>query len=165
MNLSKNKEVNNMENASISAEDFKEGENIPEKYTCDGENISPALFWTQIPGTKSIALIMDDPDAPKGTFVHWVLYNIPPETCKLNKSLPNFNILKDGTFQGMTDFGKMRYGGPCPPSGIHRYYFRIYMLDRKLNLPPGATRNQVDGAMNGHIIAKGELMAMYQRKK
>ena len=158
-------EVNNMQNMSIFTEAFKEGENIPGEYTCDGENISPVLFWTWRPTeTKSIALIMDDPDAPGGTFVHWVLYNIPPETDKLNKGFPKEKIFRDGTTQGVTDFGRIGYGGPCPPSGSHRYFFRIYALDKKLDLFPGATRGQVDDAMKGHIIAKGELMGRYKRR-
>ena len=154
-----------MQNMSILAEAFKEGENIPGEYTCDGENLSPAIFWSLKPTeTKSIALIMDDPDAPGRTFVHWVLYNIPPETEKLNKGFPKDKILRDGTTQGMTDFGRIGYGGTCPPSGSHRYYFHIYAIDKKLDLPPGAARGQVDDAMKGHIIAKGELMGKYKRR-
>jgi Raf kinase inhibitor-like YbhB/YbcL family protein len=157
------KEENNMENISISAEEFKEGETIPDEFTCEGKDISPSLSWKGIPaGTKSIALIMDDPDAPGGTFVHWVLYNMPAETQKLPKAMP-LN-LTDGSMHGMTNFGRPGYGGPCPPPGKpHRYYFKIYALDTKLNLPPGASKNQVESAMKGHIIAKGELMGKYKR--
>jgi len=159
------KEEDNMEKISISAEGIKEGESIPDEYTCEGKDISPSLSWKGIPaGTKSIALIMDDPDCPGGTFVHWVLYNMPAETQKLPKAMPLNQTLIDGSMQGATDFGRPGYGGPCPPPGKpHRYYFKIYALDTKLNLPPGATKNQVESSMKGHIIAKGELMGKYQR--
>ena len=157
------KEEDNMEKISISAEGIKEGESIPDEYTCEGKDVSPSLSWKGIPaGTKSIALIMDDPDCPGGTFVHWVLYNMPAETQRLPKAMPlNFT---DGSMQGATDFGRPGYGGPCPPPGKpHRYYFKIYALDTKLNLPPGASKNQVESAMKEHILAKGELMGKYQR--
>ncbi len=154
-----------MQNIPILAEAFKEGENIPVEYTCDGKNISPALFWTWMPiETKSTVLIMDDPDAPGKTFVHWVVYNIPPETERLNKGFPKDEIFGNGIIQGMTDFGRIGYGGPCPPSGTHRYFFHIYALDKKLDLLPGATKGQVGVAMDGHIIANGELMGRYKRK-
>jgi Raf kinase inhibitor-like YbhB/YbcL family protein len=159
------KEEDNMENISISAEGFKEGETIPDEYTCEGKDISPLLSWKGIPaGTKSIALIMDDPDCPGGTFVHWVLYNLPAQTRKLPKAMLLNQTLNDGSMQGMTDFGQPGYGGPCPPPGKpHRYYFKLYALDTKLNLPPGASKSQVESAMKGHILAKGELMGKYQR--
>ncbi len=161
----KNIEEKNMENISIVSEAFKEGANIPSEYTCDGKNISPALSWNGIPEeTKSIALIMDDPDAPSGTFVHWLLYNLPSETKKLEKGFPKEDIFRDGTTHGKTSFGNIGYGGPCPPSGSHRYYFRIYAIDKKLDLLPRATRNQIDDAIKGHIIAKGELMGRYKRR-
>ncbi|MCX9075636.1 MAG: YbhB/YbcL family Raf kinase inhibitor-like protein [Candidatus Methanoperedens sp.] len=157
-------EVNKMQSIIVSTEAFKEGGNIPVEYTCDGSDVSPALSWSGIPeGTKSIALIMDDPDAPAGTWVHWVLFNIPPGTQKLPGAVPGNETLSDGSRHGMTDFGRVGYGGPCPPSGTHRYYFRIYALDTKLDLPPGTGRKQVDGAMKGHILAKGELMGRYRR--
>jgi Raf kinase inhibitor-like YbhB/YbcL family protein len=157
------KEDNNMEKISISADGFKEGDTIPDEFTCNGKDISPSLSWEGIPaGTKSISLIMDDPDAPGGTFVHWVIYNIPAGTLKLPKGMPS--NLTDGSMQGMTGFGQSGYGGPCPPPGKpHRYYFKVYALDINLVLPPGASKNQLESAMKGHILAKGELMGKYQR--
>lgn len=153
-----------MQNISISAEAFQAGGTIPKEYTCDGSNVSPALSWSGIPSNaKSIALIMDDPDAPMGTFVHWVLFNIPASTQKLPKGISRNQTLGDGSRQGMTDFGRAGYGGPCPPKGTHRYYFRIYALDTMLNLQPGASREQLDDAMKGHILAMGELMGNYTR--
>lgn len=154
-----------MEKISISAEGFKEGEAIPEEYTCKGKDISPSLSWKETPaGTKSFTLIMDDPDAPAEPFVHWIIYNIPADTQKLPKSMPLKKTLADGSLQGITDMGGPGYSGPCPPPGKpHRYYFRIYALDIKLDLPPAASRNQVESAMKGHILAKGELMGKFKR--
>jgi len=145
---------------------FNYGEFIPSIYTCDGVNISPPLKWSGVPdGTKSIALICDDPDAPIGDWVHWVMYNIPPEVKELKENIPSDKILKDGSIHGLNDWKKYGYGGPCPPSGVHRYYFKIFALDVKLDLAPGATKKQLLDAMRGHILAQGELMGKYQRKK
>ncbi len=157
-------EVEIMQNISISAE-FKYGDVIPNEYTCMGKDTSPELSWTGIPeGTKSIVLIMDDPDAPGGTFVHWILFNIPATTQKLTAAINKDRILEDFSRQGMTDFGDIGYRGPCPPPGkYHRYYFRIYSLDKMIELLPGATRSQIDKAMKGHILAKGELIGIYKR--
>jgi Raf kinase inhibitor-like YbhB/YbcL family protein len=154
-----------MKNITISAEAFKNGENIPVEYTCDGKNISPELSWDGIPaGTKSLALIMDDPDAPMGTFVHWVLFNIPVDVNKLPKGIRNKEpFFTPETHHGVTGFAKVGYGGPCPPSGVHRYYFRIYALDIVLNLKSGTTRKQLDEAMKEHILATGELFGLYKR--
>jgi Raf kinase inhibitor-like YbhB/YbcL family protein len=158
------KEVTTMQNISISSEAFQAGGVIPKEYTCDGSDVSPALSWRGIPeNAKSIALIMDDPDAPGGTFVHWVLFNIPPGMTKLPRGVPENRTLNDGSSQGITDFGRIGYGGPCPPGGTHRYYFRLYALDTMLNLQPGASRKQLDDAMRGHILAQGELMGNYKR--
>ena len=158
------KEVTTMQNISISAEAFQSGGAIPEEYTCDGSDVSPALSWRGIPANaKSIALIMDDPDAPMGTFVHWVLFNIPPGTAKLPRGVPKNRTLNDGSSQGITDFGRTGYGGPCPPGGTHRYYFRLYALDTMLDLQPGSSRKQLENAMKGHILAQGELMGKYER--
>ena len=158
-------EVNTMQNISVSSEAFGNGEMIPAEYTDDGKDVSPALSWSGIPqGTKSITLIMDDPDAPRGTFVHWLIYNIPADKGGLQKAIPVKNTLDDGSGQGKTDCGENGYCGPSPPPGKpHRYYFRVYALDTKLDLPPGASRSEVEKAMKGHILAKGELMGKYGR--
>jgi len=143
---------------------FKEGEMIPKKYTCDGEDISPPLFWEGIPEeAKSLALICDDPDAPMGTWVHWVIFNIPPAEKGLPENVPPRKILKNGAVQGKTDFGRVGYGGPCPPGGIHRYFFKIYALDERISLEPGATKKKLLKAMEGHILAEGKLMGKYGR--
>ncbi len=144
---------------------FKAGDMIPPKYTCDGENISPELSWSGAPaGTKSFALIADDPDAPMGTWVHWVVYNIPDTTHQLKEGIPPVQKLPDGSLQGMTDFRKIGYGGPCPPSGVHRYYFKLYALDTMLSLPAGVTKAELLKAMEGHVLAKTELIGRYSRK-
>jgi len=143
---------------------FKEGEMIPKKYTCDGEDISPPLFWEGIPEeAKSLALICDDPDAPMGTWVHWVIFNIPSAEKGLPENVPPRKILKNGAVQGKTDFGRVGYGGPCPSGGIHRYFFKIYALDERISLEPGATKKKLLKAMEGHILAEGKLMGKYGR--
>jgi len=143
---------------------FNAGEPIPRKYTCDGENISPPLQWTGSPAdTKSFALIADDPDAPVGTWVHWVLYNIPASSTHLPKALPNSATLPDGSVQGTNSWPKLGYGGPCPPSGTHRYYFKLYALDARTSLPSSATKEQLLSAMQGHVLAQTELMGTYRR--
>jgi Raf kinase inhibitor-like YbhB/YbcL family protein len=159
------KEEVTMENISISSEGFKSGDVIPDIYTCKGKDISPSLSWKGIPaGTKSIALTMDDPDAPGGTFVHWVIYNVPAQTQKLPEGMPHEKILADGSIQGMTDFGEIGYGGPCPPPGKpHRYYFKMYALDSSIDLAPGASQKELENVMEGHILAKGEFMGTYKR--
>ena len=145
---------------------FDSGKMIPSKYTCDGENISPALQWDNVPaGTKSFALIADDPDAPMGTWVHWVIYNIPDSSRGLKENVPAAPKLPDGTLQGKNDFRKIGYGGPCPPGGVHRYYFKLYALDKILSVPAGLTKAELLKAMDGHILAKAELMGKYARKK
>lgn len=149
----------------VTSSAFKEGGSIPSKYACDGQNVSPPLAWNTIPdGTKSIALIADDPDAPRGTWVHWVLYGLPPSLRELPEHVPaSESILGNGGRQGMTDFGKIGYGGPCPPSGTHRYYFKVYALDSDLHPNPGLTKAQLLKAMEGHILAQGQLMGKYSR--
>lgn len=154
-------EISNM---VITSDAFKDGENIPTVYTCDGQDVSPELKWEGIPiGTKSIALIMDDPDAPGGTFVHWVVFNIPSDVKELPEAVISSKALK-GSTQGMTSFGKSGYGGPCPPPGKpHRYYFKVYALDIRLGISPGVTKADVEHEMKNHILAKGELMGRYER--
>src|SRR4030043_1356633 len=148
----------------IFSPSFKSGEFIPSKFTCDGDDISPALNWDKVPdGIKSFALISDDPDAPMGTWVHWVLYNLPPDLRSLPEGIPKNKQLENGAMQGITDFRRPGYGGPCPPGGTHRYFFKLYALDALLNLGPGASKVGVVKAMQGHIIAQCELMGKYRR--
>jgi Raf kinase inhibitor-like YbhB/YbcL family protein len=143
---------------------FREGDYIPKKYTCDGENVSPPLEWSGIPAeTTSIAIICEDPDAPMGTWVHWVIFNIPSSTNKLSEKIPTNKILEDGTTQGNNDFRKIGYGGPCPPGGTHRYFFKIYALNKRIELVPRATKAELLHEMNEHILAEGKLMGKYSR--
>ncbi len=143
---------------------FKEGQPIPRTYTCDGVNVSPPLEWSGVPANvKTLAIVCDDPDAPGGTWVHWVLYNLPAGNIGLIENLPATEKLVAGGFQGTTDFGKVGYGGPCPPSGTHRYYFKLYALDAELPLKAGATKAELEKAMEGHIVAEGQLMGTYRR--
>lgn len=149
----------------ITSSAFEDGALIPAEYTCDGRDISPPLQWDEVPeGTKSIALICDDPDAPAGTWVHWVMYNLPPETKELAENIPPDETLPNRARQGTTDFGRIGYGGPCPPSGTHRYFFKVYALDKDLDLPTGADKRELLDAMDGHILGQGELMGKYARK-
>jgi len=148
----------------VKSEAFEEGGMIPKKYTCDGEDASPPLSWTGVPeGTKALALICDDPDAPVGTWVHWVIFNIPPDTIGLSENIPPERVLESGARQGRNDFGNIGYGGPCPPRGTHRYYFKLYALDKKVDLEPGATKDELLKAMEGHVLAEGRLMGRYKR--
>jgi hypothetical protein len=144
---------------------FAQGGTIPKKYTCDGPDLSPSLRWTAPPaGTKSLALIMDDPDAPVGTWVHWVLYQLPAATRELPEGIPTTKTLTNGARQGINDFRRIGYGGPCPPRGpAHRYFFKLYALDTELQLQPRATKRQLEAAMQGHILAQTELMGRYRR--
>jgi Raf kinase inhibitor-like YbhB/YbcL family protein len=145
----------------VSSSAFSEGQSIPEKYTCDGQNVSPPIKWSGAPAnTKSIASICEDPDAPSGTFTHWVLYDLPGTTKELTEGSSG------GGKEGMNDFGKKGYGGPCPPpGGAHRYYFRVYALDTASLGDAGRSKEEVTAAMQGHILAQGELMGRYKRKK
>jgi Raf kinase inhibitor-like YbhB/YbcL family protein len=145
---------------------FKEGQPIPATYTCKGVNVSPPLEWSGAPKTaKTLAIIADDPDAPGGTWVHWVLYNLPSENIGLVEMVPVTENLKAGGFQGKNDFGKIGYGGPCPPSGTHHYFFKIYALDAELPLKAGATKAEVEKAMVGHIVSQGQLMGTFGRQQ
>jgi Raf kinase inhibitor-like YbhB/YbcL family protein len=155
------KGVNVME---IKSAAFKEGGMIPKKYTCDGEDISPPLTWSNVPdGTKSFALISDDPDAPVGIWVHWVIYNIPGNATQLPEHVRTDKKLPDGSLQGINDFPNIGYGGPCPPSGVHRYYFKLYALDTVLNIQAGITKEELLSDMEGHILARAQLMGKYKR--
>jgi len=148
----------------ITSTAFSEGEMIPQRYTCDGPDVSPDLVWSGVPeGTKSLALICDDPDAPVGTWVHWVLFNIPPGESGLAAEIPHDKTLASGAKQGTNDFRKLGYGGPCPPGGTHRYFFKLYALDAVLKLESGITKAKLEKAMKGHILAEGQLMGRYKR--
>ena len=144
---------------------FAPGGAIAKKFTCDGPDVSPALAWTEPPsGTKSFSLIMDDPDAPVGTWVHWVLYELPATARELAENVPQSEELPSGARQGRNDFRKTGYGGPCPPPGpAHRYFFKLYALDSKLNLKAGGTKADVEKAMQGHVLAQAELVGRYAR--
>ena len=144
---------------------FKEGELIPKKYTCVGQDVSPPLRWSNPPqGTRSFALIADDPDAPVGTWVHWVLFNIPADEGELAEGLPSKEAFPKGGRHGLNDFRRVSYGGPCPPPGKpHRYYFKLYALDTTLDLKPRATKAQVLEACKGHILAEAQLMGRFSR--
>lgn len=145
--------------------DFNSGGIIPKQFTCDGADISPALEWNDPPGaTQSFALTADDPDAPVGTWVHWVLFDMPANARTLAQNVPKKEQMADGSRQGRNDFGKIGYGGPCPPPGKpHRYFFKLYALDTKLNLKPGATMKDVEHAKQGHILAQADWIGRYGR--
>ena len=149
---------------ALASPDLRDGR-FPGAFTCDGANASPALRWNAPPaGTKSLALILNDRSAPMGSFVHWVLYDLPPETTSLPASVPASDQLPNGARQGRNDFDKIGYGGPCPSGHAeHRYVFLLFALDAKLNLPAGATRAQLDDAMKGHVLARGVLTAGFSR--
>jgi hypothetical protein len=144
---------------------FEQGGSIPDKYSCDGEDVSPSLAWGDPPaGTQSLALIMDDPDAPGGTFDHWILFNISPELRELPEGMPGGVLPETITaIAGANSYGRGGYDGPCPPSGTHHYFFKLYALDTTLNLAAGATKDQVLAAMEGYILAEAELMGTYIR--
>ncbi len=144
---------------------FHEGATIPEQYTADGRNVTPPLKWTDPPaGTRSFALICEDPDAPRGTFTHWLAFNLPAESRELSEAVPAEATLPNGTAQGTNDFGKAGYGGPKPPPGKpHRYTFKLYALDRSLDVHPGATKAQLLAAMQGHILGEAQLVGRYAR--
>jgi len=149
---------------TITSSAFSDGGMIPKEHTCDGGDISPPLSWSGLPkGVKSIALICDDPDAPVGTWVHWVLFNIPVTVRELPSNIPPEKTLDIGAKHGINDFKKYGYGGPCPPGGTHRYYFKMYALDSRLALQPGITKAELIKEMAGHILSEGRLMGTYKR--
>jgi len=150
---------------SIKTNGFVDQSIIPAKYTADGADISPQLEWRDAPAlTKSFTLIMDDPDAPAGTWVHWVLYDLPKDTKNIPEAVPKAEVLPSGAKQGITDFRQVGYGGPSPPPGLpHRYFFKLYALDCMLNLPPRHSKKDVEKAMQGHILAEAQIMGKYGR--
>ncbi len=154
-----------MDRIVVTTAAFKDGNEIPAEYTCSGKNVSPAFEWSGIPDTAmSIAVIMDDPDAPSGLFTHWILFNIPPEKSRLDSGIPKKPIFEDGSMHGTNSFGRAEYGGPCPPPGKpHRYFLKVYALDTKFSLRAPATRNVIDSAMKGHILAGGSVMGTFRR--
>jgi Raf kinase inhibitor-like YbhB/YbcL family protein len=152
---------------TLSSSAFQEGQPIPARFTADGEDVSPPLWWSGLPqGTRSLALVCEDPDAPRGTWTHWVLYNLPPAKQALGEGVPDRGTLPDGSMQGTNDFKRPGYGGPSPPPGNpHRYYFKLFALDTTLNLQPGATRQQLLDAVQGHVLGEGQLMGTYGRPR
>ena len=154
-----------MEKITVQSPAFFQGQGIPAKYTCKGSNVSPAISWKGIPkNAKYITLICDDPDAPSGDWVHWVVYNIPAKVSGLEEAVQAKAMLENGASQGINDFGRTGYGGPCPPSGEHRYYFRVYALEGALELAPeNATKSSVLEAADGLTIGYGELMGTFRK--
>ncbi|HWF43135.1 MAG TPA: YbhB/YbcL family Raf kinase inhibitor-like protein [Candidatus Kapabacteria bacterium] len=150
---------------SVTSTAFQNESNIPRRFSCQGDNISPAISWSDVPnGTKSFALVLEDPDAPSGTFIHWVIWNIPASEKGLAENIPQQDSLPNGARQGTNGGNKIGYSGPCPPAGnAHRYYFRLYALDTNLDLPGNTTRDKLMSAIEGHILGEGELMGRYQR--
>jgi hypothetical protein len=148
----------------VSSASFSDGGSIPQQFTCDGADDSPNLQWPAAPaGTKSFAIVMDDPDAP-ADFTHWLVYNIPPGVHELAQGAPAQAAMPRGSAEGANDFRRLGYGGPCPPAGKpHHYVFRIYALDIRLDLPPGAARKQLDSEIKQHIVAEGQIIGIYQR--
>ena len=148
----------------ITTTAFRDGSSIPKRFTCDGPDVSPALSWGDPPaGTRSLAIIADDPDAPAGTWVHWVLYDLPAETRKLPEGVAKDRELPNGALQGRNDFGKIGYNGPCPPRGSeHRYFFKLYALDSRTGLKAGATKSELERTMKGHILSQAQLVGKFQ---
>ena len=150
----------------LTSDAFANGQSIPAKYSCAGKNVSPDLAWNEPPaGTQSLALIMDDPDAPGATWVHWVLYNIKPDMRSLQEDLPvtGKNVDPNAVFVGKNSSGNIGYDGPCPPSGTHRYFFKLYAIHIQISLLPGATKEQILQEMEGHILAQAELVGTFSK--
>jgi len=165
--LSQTKPWNSKMEIKIKSSSFHDGGMIPSKYTCEDENISPQLHWNEVSkNVKSYAIILDDPDAPGGNFVHWIIFNIPGDMKELHENVTPSRNIPDEVMLGTNSFGRIGYGGPCPPPGKpHHYYFRLYALDTILHhIESGATKERLEKAMEGHIVAKGELMGMYKRR-
>ena len=144
---------------------FEHENAIPQKYACDGDDVSPPIEWRGVPAeAQSVALIANDPDAPGGTFTHWVVFNIPVGESGFEEGVPNTTRLANGAVQGVNDFKKIGYGGPCPPDGIHRYFFQVFALDTELDLSGDVTENELREAMQGHVVAEGEVMGKYRKQ-
>jgi len=153
-----------MAKIEVTSTAFEPGAPIPKRYSRYGADVTPPLAWSGVPeGTKEIVLICDDPDAPVGTWVHWVFYGMPPGCTGLGEGFPRDKVLEDGSMQGKNSWGEIGYGGPQPPSGTHRYFFRVYAADAPTGLKPGATKGEVLKALEGHVIGKGELMGTYAK--
>lgn len=154
-----------MQTLELRSPAFSNGDRIPAEFTCTGRNNSPPLSWGQVPkGTSSLVIICEDPDCPTGVFIHWILYNIPPSIESIPGGIPRRPVFPDGSAHGLNDFGKMEYGGPCPPPGNpHRYFFRLFALDTLLKLRAPVTRKSIGAAMGEHVIGKGELMGTFSR--
>jgi Raf kinase inhibitor-like YbhB/YbcL family protein len=154
------KDVTNMKGLKISSPAFENNGDIPAKYSCDGMNVNPSLLIEDVPtNVKSLALVVDDPDAPAGTWVHWVVWNIHPDTKEIKE-----NSVPKGAGQGLNDFRQHNYKGPCPPPGTHRYFFKLYALDTILNLSPNSTKADLEGAMKGHVIEQAQIIGLYKRR-
>ncbi len=153
-----------MQKIEVRSSAFGEGERIPSDFTCDGADMSPPIEWSGVPASaQSLAIIADDPDAPSGNWTHWLVYDLPPDLTHLPAGIAAGEALPGGALQGRTDFRKTGYGGPCPPSGEHRYFFRVYALDAMLHLKSGVSKQELLRAMQGHILAEGALMGTYDR--
>jgi Raf kinase inhibitor-like YbhB/YbcL family protein len=150
----------------LTSNAFADGSSIPVEYTCDGENLSPPLQWREFPpATVSLALIVDDPDAPRGMWVHWLVCDLPASSVETSEGIPRSQYIPGGAVQGLNDFGHLGYGGPCPPPGpSHRYFFKLYALDRSLDFQPGFHKSTLETAMEGHVLAQARLMGTYQRR-
>lgn len=147
------------QNMKIESPAFAGNESIPSKYTCDGKDVNPPLKFSEIPGdSESLILIVDDPDAPGGTWVHWTIWNIAPETKEIGEA-----SVPEGAVEGITDFGEPGYGGPCPPSGTHRYFFKLFALDTTLDLDSSAKKKDIEKAMEGHVLDRAQLIGLYSR--
>jgi hypothetical protein len=162
-------EAPKMNTIRLQSPAFADGGAIPKLYTCDGTDVSPPLEWSGVPDSaRSVALVVEDPDAPRGTWTHWVLFDIPPDVVKLPEGLPTQDRVELGpdgkvATQGKNDFGRVGYGGPCPPGGTHHYVFRIYALDVQPSLGPGTTREQLLRSIESHVLAEGRLTGLYSR--
>ena len=147
----------------VTSNVFNEGEHIPDRYACRGVNISPPLEWDDVDSAVKYAIICEDPDAPSGTWTHWIIFNLPSETTSLSEWIMEREENDNGSKQGFNDFGTIGYRGPCPPGGTHRYYFKVYALDKEIQMPAKISKSELLKAMNGHILDEGQLMGLYIR--